>query len=327
MSSKTKSYFEKLKGKSNKEKDYVKITDRLMYILAKLDSRQVVSTRQLAQELGVTPRTIQRDIEILNKAGFPIYSPKRGLHAFMEGFSLKRVELNEEQAAFLSFMYEISRSLGKRFENSFKSLLKRVIAKEVDSVFYAKIPQGITLDESLPFLKEIESAINENKKLNVCYLTQEGKEKSFKLDPLKIAFYDGFWYLVVRVDKKDWILKLRLERIKKIEVLDEYFTPPENLKMLLDESVNIWFSEKKDKKIILKIDKDVVHFFKEKKYFPLQKIKKINKDGSLIIECKASSYDEVVNTIKYWIPYIKVIKPKELKEELKGTIKEYLREI
>ena len=323
MPAKTKSYFEKLKHKSNKEKDYAKITDRLMYILAKLDSGHEVSTSQLSEELSVSLRTIQRDIEILNGAGFPVYSAERGRHSFMEGFSLKKVELDEEQAALLSFMHEISRSLGGKFENSFKGLLKRVIAKDVDSAFYAKIPQGVKLDESLPFVKEIESAIDKNHKVEICYQTLKEKEKCLKLDPLKIAFYDGFWYLVVRVDGKDWILKLRLERIKKVEVLDEYFEPPDNLKTILDESVNVWFSEKRDKKVTLKVDKDVAHFFKQKKYFPLQKIKKVNKDGSLIIECKACQYEEVINTIKHWIPHIIVIAPEELRTEIKKLIEQY----
>jgi len=324
MAIKTKSYFEKLKHKAGKEKDYAKITDRLMYILAKLDSGHGVSTDQLSEELSVTPRTIQRDIEILSGAGFPVYSAERGRHSFMDGFSLKKVELDEEQAALLSFMHEISRSLGGKFENSFKGLLKRVLAKDVDSAFYAKIPQGVSLDENLPFVKEIESATDENRKLDICYLTLDGKEKCFKLDPLKIAFYEGFWYLVARVDKKDWILKLRLERIRKVEVLDEYFEPPENLKTILDESVNIWFSEKRDKKVTLKVDKDVAHFFKQKKYFPLQKIKKVNKDGSLIIECKACQYEEVINTVKHWIPYIVVLEPKELRDKIMLLAEEFI---
>ncbi|MCM8771248.1 MAG: WYL domain-containing protein, partial [Candidatus Omnitrophica bacterium] len=287
-----------------------------MSILNKLDRGEMVSTRGLADEFGVTPRTIQRDIGLLGMAGFLLDSPEKGLHSFAEGFSLKKMKLTNEEASLLSFLCEIAQSLGPKFKDSFKAILNKVLQQEFDSPFYAKIPEGVKLDKSTAFIEELESAIEESNKIEIVYLTLEGEEKNFTLDPLKIAFYEGFWYLVARVSGKDWILKLRLERIKKLEVLGENFDVPENLQAMLEQSVNIWFSEKRDKNVRLRIDKDVAHFFRQKTYFPLQKIKRQNRDGSLIVECKASQYDEVANTIKHWIPYIKVIEPKELKEEL-----------
>jgi len=154
------------------------------------------------------------------------------------------------------------------------------------------------------------------------YLTQE-KEKWFRVHPLKIAFFEGFWYLVSRIDGKDWIVKFRLENIKKLKVLDENFKLPKNLKVMLDESVNIWFSEKRDKKIVLKVDKDAAHFFKKKLYFPLQKIAKENKDGSLVVESKACQYEEVIPIIMKWIPYVSVISPKIVSELIDERLAKY----
>ncbi|MCM8779806.1 MAG: WYL domain-containing protein, partial [Candidatus Omnitrophica bacterium] len=77
----------------------------------------------------------------------------------------------------------------------------------------------------------------------------------------------------------------------------------------------------------LRIDKDVAHFFRQKTYFPLQKIKRQNRDGSLIVECKACQYEEVINTIKHWIPYVTVESPKGLKQEIIKNISNYLRKI
>jgi predicted DNA-binding transcriptional regulator YafY len=95
---------------------------------------------------------------------------------------------------------------------------------------------------------------------------------------------------------------------------------------MLDQSVNVWFSEKRDKKITLKIDKEVAHFFKQKKFFPLQKIKKEQKDGSLIVECKACQEMEVMPTVMHWIPYITVVEPESLKKKIKEVINDF-REI
>ena len=183
------------------------------------------------------------------------------------------------------------------------------------------------MGKNLPFVADLEEAIDAYQKIKVKYMTQEEKTKTFILDPLKIIYFDGFWYLLSRVSGKDWLLKFRLERLKDVEVLDKYFDPPVNLKTVLDQSVNIWFSQDRDKKVTLKINKDVAKFFKEKTYFPLQKIVKENKGGALIVEAKVSQYMEVIPTIMQWIPNVTVVAPKELKIKIEDIIKEYMNHL
>jgi len=59
---------------------------RLVQLLAGRMGRNLT---QLAAELGVTKRTVQRDIEVLTAAGFPVTSDMRNgtvFWHFMEGF-------------------------------------------------------------------------------------------------------------------------------------------------------------------------------------------------------------------------------------------------
>jgi predicted DNA-binding transcriptional regulator YafY len=285
-----------------------------------------VSTSELAQEFSVSPRTVQRDIVLLNTTGFPIISLEKGYHSFMEGFSLKKMMLTREEASLLSFLHDISKSLGDKFEESFSSILKKVVSKEQDSAFYVKLPEGSKISKDYPFIKELEAAVKDSIKIVLNYKTPE-KEGEYKVCPLKIIFFDGFWYLLAQVDGKDWIIKFRLENIINIELLDEYFTSPRNLSTFLDQSVNIWFTEKRDKLIVLKVDKGVAMYFKQQVYFPLQKITKENRDGSLRIETKICHNEEILRIILRWIPYVHVIKPKDLKVEVEEIVKGYLKTI
>jgi len=309
-----------------KDRDYDKKIFRLWAILNHLDGGKSVFTRELSEEFNVSLRTVQRDLELLNQVGFPLMVTDKGQHSFAEDFSLKRVMLSEEDASLLSFLYEISKSLGTNFEDSFKGILKKVLAHDMESSFYIKIPEGVKLDKELPFTKDLELAIEHCCKIKLCY-DSHGEEKWYKADPLKIVFFDGFWYLLLRVKDKNWLRKFRLENIKKVEVLDEQFEIQENLKTMLAESVNVWFSEKRDKKVVLQVGKDVAAFFKKKKYFPLQKIKKEKADGSLTIESKVSDFMEVISTILYWIPHVKVISPQSLIDEIRDTMREYIKKI
>jgi predicted DNA-binding transcriptional regulator YafY len=232
--------------------------------------------------------------------------------------------LTREEASLLSFLHDISKSLGEKFEDSFSSILKKVVSKEQDSAFYVKLPEGSKINKDFPYIKELEDAVKNNIKIALYYKTSE-KEGDYKVCPLKIIFFDGFWYLLAQVDGKDWIRTFRLENIMNIELLDVYFTSPKNLSTFLDQSVNIWFTEKRDKQVVLKVDKEAANYFKQQVYFPLQKITKENRDGSLRIETKICHNEEILRIIFRWIPYVHVVKPKELRIEVGKIVKGYLR--
>jgi len=310
----------------SKNKNYDRKIFRLVRILNYLDRGKRVSTRQLAEEFNVTPRTIQRDLELLNMAGFPIMS-EGGRHFFVEGFALRRTVLSSEEASLLLLLYEIADELGESFKRPFQSILRKTLYNSSLSPFYVKMPQGIKLTEDFPYLKELEESVSKSRKIGISYLTHNGKVKEYILKPLKILFFDGFWYLLSLKEGTNRMSKFRLEKIKEVRLLSDYFEVPENLKLMLDESVNIWFGEKRDKKVVLKVDKDVAEFFIKKKYFPRQKIIKRNRDDSLIVETRVSQYMEILPTILHWIPFIMVVSPKELKKEIKETVTSYLQKI
>jgi len=305
-------------------KNYDKKIYRLVAILNQLNSREKVHSKALAEEFNVSIRSIQRDLELLNMTGFPLASAQKGAYSFTDGFSLGKATLTGEEASLLAFLYEIAKSLGKKFEDSFSDILGKVLYKEGESAFYAKIPEGIKLDEKTPHLKDLELAIQNASVVSIYYQKQD-KEIRLKVDPLKIAFYDGFWYLVCRGHGRSWILKLRLEKIRKVEVLNKHYSVPKNLKKMLDQSVSAWFTEKRDKKVTLKVDKEVARFFKQKAYFPLQKIVKEEKDGTLTIETLVCQYMEAIPVALRWLPYVRVLKPKEVSDEVNYRIKQYVQ--
>ena len=282
---------------ANKDK-YRKQLFRVVSILNKLDSGKVISSSELAEEFEVSLRTIQRDLDLLSNTGFPLSSSERGLYTFVEGFSLKKANLTGEEASLLSFLFDMTKSLGKDFEKSCGGIIKKVIQQEYETPFYAKLPQGPMKKLESPFIKTLEDAVCDCHKITIAY-DASGKVKKYDLCPLKIIFYDGFWYLLAQRYGKEYVLKVRIEKIKDVEVQDESFAPPENLQTMLDESVNIWFNEFKPSKVLLRINKEVAHFFKQRIYFPKQKIKKENKDGSLLVESKIGDFREVTSTIAY----------------------------
>ncbi|OGW69253.1 MAG: hypothetical protein A2036_03915 [Omnitrophica bacterium GWA2_50_21] len=322
---KDKEYFKKigLNKKSDQCREYHKKILRLMYILNKLNGNQHVRTSELCKEFNVDVRTVQRDLNLLQDAGFPLVPVEKGIWAFVEGFSLRKMMLTNEEASLLTFFHEIADSLGKNFSESFRSLANKLLSRDDDSPFYIKMPATQAHMKNFPFVKELEKAIDECQKILLTYEADNGNEV-FKLSPVKLINFEGFWYLLAMPEGKSAFWKFRSEKIKGLELLDENFDPPRDLKTILDRSVNIWFNADPGEKIVLEIDKDAAHYFKKKIYFPEQRIMKETKDGTLIVESRAN-FNEVLRTIIHWIPDIRVIKPKELDTKIQGIVTAYLK--
>ena len=295
---------------------------RLVRILNQLDAGKPVSTKEMAREFSVSVRTAQRDINLLDSAGFPVYEPGRGQYMFVDGFSLKKVALSREEASLLAFFYDIAGSLGVNFKKVYSGILHKVLNPQMDTPYFVKMPDTKTADQKVPFWKDLESAVEESQKVEILYA--KGKEdNNYRVCPLKLINYEGFWYLLASLDKSRQIRKFRLGQIKEVRALEQHFSVPGNLRALLRNSVNIWFTEKRDKRVVLRVDGVVAGFFKRKTYFPLQKIAKENKDGSLIIETKVGQFEEIIPTIMHWIPSVKVISPISLRQKIQNILKRY----
>ena len=297
---------------------------RLIRILNELDSAKAVHTTDLAQEFNVSVRTTQRDINLLDKAGFPIVSPQKGQYSFVDGFSLKKISVSHDEASLMALFYELSESLGGRFPKVYSGILKKLFSPSTDTPYFIKMPEVIR--KEFPCLEAIEAGIEQSKTARIVY-DKAKEQKSYLIWPLKIVNYEGFWYLLARLDENEQIRTFRLEKIKEAKLLDKNFSMPDNLKILLDNSVNIWFSDKRDKEIVLKLESSIAGYFKQKKYFSCQKIVKTEKDGSIVISTKVGQYEEALHVMMTWLPHIKVIKPPEFKEILSKILKESLKNI
>lgn len=298
-----------------------KIT-RLLYELNALD-KGPVCLADMAAELGVSLRTLQRDMNTIQEADFPLYCPRAGEYAFMEGFSLEKARLSDKEASMLVFMSEMAKSLGKAFGNSFELLKKRLLGAEKDSPFFIKFSGGEEYPDTAT-TQELSACIRAREKATVCY--QGGKRACYPVRPLKLLWVEGFWYLLALTDD-DKLLKFRLEKITSVKPLGKFFKYNAEIEKIIREGTNIWFDKTRELEVTLHASAKIAKYFKVKKYFPLQQITEERPDGSLIIACRATGEDEIRHTIFHWIPEIKVLAPASLAELVKTQLKAYLKGI
>lgn len=308
--------------------DTLKKVKRLMFIANELDNGEI-KVSKIADSLGVSVRTIQRDLQTLECGGFAISPLTKGIYSFVDGFSLKKMKISCEEYVMLAMFSDIANALGTKFSKSYDSLKKKVLEYNnvSESPFFVKMLKGREYKDT-EITRNLETAIECSYKVKVEYEATRTTEdiNNIPIKPLKMLWFDGFWYLLA-LGNKNKLLKLRLEKITSCKLTETTFAKPKNLQHILDESVNIWFETKRDKKALLLIDKTVSKYFKEKNYFPKQKILKTNKQGNLELECYFAKEEEILHTILQWIPYIVVKEPKSLSDSIKLKIKNYQKQL
>ena len=104
-----------------------------------------------------------------------------------------------------------------------------------------------------------------------------------------------------------------------------FFKYNKNIDTILKESTNIWFEKDRPLAVTLEVSAECAKYFKNKTYFPLQKVEKELKDGRVILSCKAAKEEEILPTVLHWLPHIKVLAPAGLHTRVKEVLNHYLK--
>ena len=302
----------------------LKKLNRLLYLLNILDGGEIQVQRE-ARELDVTERTIQRDINDIDAGGFPIYKAAPGIYKFIEGFSLKKMNLTEAEASLLLVMQDVISPLGKPFQDTLASLRQKVLNAPEESLFYIKMPTGNKYEET-KITRVLEKGIRTHTEVLMSLAADPTRKLTYDLKPLKIMNYDGFWYLL-GINSYKQVRKFRLDRILDAVNTDKTFKPTKNIQKILQESQNIWFGEKRDKKVTFWVPAEFASYFEKKAYFPLQKILKKQKNGDILAETSVSNYREIIPTVLSWLEHITLVEPKDFKAFIKDILGQAIRRL
>jgi predicted DNA-binding transcriptional regulator YafY len=210
--------------------------DRLLNIMLILQARGKTTSHNLAQELGVSRRTILRDIDSLSVAGVPVYA--EGGHG--GGFALDeayRTTLTGLQADEIRTLFVTSNAqllaevgLGQASTTGLRKLLAGLPAAQQPSVAFIRQrllidPAWWWRDADLPsFWDQLQQAVYEDRCIRATYKTQAGKVTERTLEPFSLVAKSSIWYLVARRDGE--LRSYRVSRFTHLELLSEHFNRP-----------------------------------------------------------------------------------------------------
>lgn len=206
--------------------------DRLLYILNLLRSRKSLNAARLAEECGVTERSIYRDILSLSEANIPIYYDN-GYKLASDNF-LPPLNFTVEEYSFLRLALESS-PLRKVADND--ELAKQILAKvdaglsEVtkeqkrtlaDTTYVVEDPVLPTRDR-LKFFGDLQRGIDERTRLAMEYESVAHGVTAREVDPYFLVFRNQTFYFVGMCHRSDEVRTFRVDRIRKLESTGKRF--------------------------------------------------------------------------------------------------------
>ena len=305
-------------GQKNTHRRLMRVGQMLKLFLEK----ERVTTATLSREFHTTPRTIQRDLSFLKQCGFPVSEAGPGVYRLDKDI-FKNFELfdENEMALIVALKCAVSQ-LGEPFQKAADEVFNRLYQATATQPVYIHVDESVPLDARL--MNRLLKAIRSKRRVSFHYASVNSHPAT--VDPYKIVHYDGFWYLVAREDGTGIIKRYALDKLKDLKMLPTaYAGVPKDLDELLRQSANIWFCEERNLEVLIEVNPKAADYFKRRKIFPTQEIREEKLDGSLIVSLKVGHFGEVRETLKSWLPNIKVLAPAEFKAGFENEIKAWLK--
>ena len=192
-------------------------TKRIAEILSLLE-KTPVSVTDLAKQFHVSIRTIQRDMELLMQAQFPVISPRQSVYMLAPGFSLAAANLSAEEASLLILAADISQQLGGAFSPIAAQIAQRFVPPSFEHCIFGatKYDFAETDERAITLLKCIKYHCLVRVYLKDC-------KKNRTLYPYIILRLYDKWH-VVSVSSKREISCYALENISNFSLREDQAT-------------------------------------------------------------------------------------------------------
>lgn len=313
--------------------------ERLIKILLILQHGEMINTRTLANELGVSERTIHRDMESLSLVGIPVYSERgvAGGWRLVDDWKHKLSYLKEKEiiSLFLPSSEKIIADLN--LDMSIEELKQKLLLSVPDHVKKSAInlSERIHIDtsswrnsqEKMKYMDLVQQAVMDSKKLIIHYEKSDQEEKTYEIDPLGLVAKGNTWYLVATNDKKEY-RNYRVSRILDMQVLEEQFNRPDDF-VLADywkESKKKFVQSLPEFQVEVEASKHILNrIMFTGRFVRYVKISTVQNESKWIpVSLSFPTEEEAINFILGFGNQMKVIDPLYLQDELTRRAKEVL---
>lgn len=289
--------------------------ERLFKIVYYLLDKKNATAKELADYLGISKRTVLRDVNTLSLSGIPIYAEKgnKGGFRLLDDFILnKSVITEQEQREILSALQGLS---------TVKTEETGQVLNKLSSFFKKAPPNWFEVDftswgdgSGIYEFSDIKTAIFEKRIIEFDYYNTKGEKSHRRVEPIVMWFKSKSWYFKGFCLKKQELRLFKLSRTRNLTVTNEMFTERDFADMESDCGQVDTFPNRVT--LVMKIAPEMAYRVYD--YYGEEDIAK-NEDGSLTVTQRYEPEDNgMYGFILSFGEYAEVLEP----EHMRAIIKE-----
>jgi predicted DNA-binding transcriptional regulator YafY len=290
--------------------------------------RQGATIKELSAEMGVGEKTIRRDLEAFQTAGFPLTETVGQF-----GRKSWRIDPNNHQPG-MSFAYDeaIALYLGRRLleplagtvfweaaQRAFKKIratLGKDALKYVDrfaTMFHQTMVGVSDYSQKADLIDTLMQGIEDRRAVFITYQSLRATEPvTYDIYPYGLTYHRGSLYLVGRAPQYDAIRHWKVDRIEEARLEELRFNRPEDFDLCdhFAKSFGV-FHDDGEAHVKVRFSPTVARYVQESKWHASQTITK-EKDGSVLAEFDLGNTEEIMRWILSFGRHTQVVEPVSL---------------
>ena len=203
------------------------VTSRALRLLALLQARTVWTGPELAREMGVTTRTVRRDVDRLRQMGYPVLTSAGhgGGYQLGAGRALPPLLLSSTEAAAVAVGLRLAAASGLEGldEEALRALaaLDRILPASVRAEVGAVSSAMGVISRDGPgtrseVLMALATAVRDGVRVRLDYERADGERFERRIEPYRVLSVEGRWYLFAwDLEREDW-RTFRLDRMHAV---------------------------------------------------------------------------------------------------------------
>ncbi len=199
-----------------------------------------ITAGRLGDKLGVSERAARRYVGILREAGIPIEAVRGPYGGYPAGRGLRLPPLMFSAAEALGLVMAVldghhdasdpidpvGSALGKIVRALPESVAAQAVAVRRTT---APAPDRAAARPDPGTTAVLVQACSNHRRVRLDYRSEAGSEWLMEVDPWAVVVRHGRWYLLCRSHHRDARRAYRIDRVRRVEVLDDTFSPPADL--------------------------------------------------------------------------------------------------
>lgn len=309
-------------------------------ILRAIEASRRATIDGLAAQEGVSTRTIRRDLEALQAAGFPLFDETidakrywkidtRPFKALAEtGFTLSELcalyfsRTLLECLAGTPFRDDLAGAFAK-FEAALSPKMKQFLDR-LPAVVQAKrepARRPTSGREREIIARAIDATLAHRRATMRYHSFSSGRTKAYIVEPYRLVFAEGGLYLIAHVPAYNGLRTFAVERVESLSLLEETFEPLDDQRALADEILqhSLGVNQGTPERIVIEFAPPASRYVAERLWHPSQRLEE-RPDGSVLLELNVCDDWALRRWILGFGPSAKVLEPPTLAARVRDDI-------